>query len=178
MLRRQSHAQRAGSGSTARRFGPALGWGVALIGLVGLALIVGRPSTDRGAAGGSPTPIPTSVSVISFGSALDEATRQITVAQEAFQATDSFAWSAELPDPSVTGEVLVQVLRIEPSGEVEVQAPSAQEVTPGSRLLGVALPAGRLFDAWGAGDYRMRIYAVADGPVVAEGRFSLVADGP
>ena len=58
---------------------------------------------------------------------------------------------------------------------MEVQAPSAQELAPGTRTLGVTLPAERLIDAWGAGEYRMRIYVSAGGPVVAEGDFSLVA---
>jgi len=174
MLPRQSHAQPNGSGSTLRRFGPALGWGAAIIVLVGLAFIVGGP----GAAEESPTAEPSATAAgavaIVFGSALDEVSHQVSEPQQAFSSGDTFAYAAELATPSETGLVLVQVLRLNGSGEVEVQAKSPEGMVPGSRLVHVELPAARLYDAWGAGQYVMRIYAPADGPVIAEGRFTLL----
>ena len=177
MLRRQGHAQRNGSGSSLRRFAPALGWGAAIVVLVGLAFIVGGPGASEEGPTASPSATPASVVAIVFGSALDDVSHQVSDPQEAFSSGDTFAYAVELADPSETGLVLVQVLRRNESGEVEVQGKSPEGMTPGSRLLHVELPAARLYDAWGAGEYIMRIYAPADGPVIAEGSFTLVDGG-
>jgi hypothetical protein len=174
MLRRQSHARRPGSGSTLGRLGPALGWGAALFALVGLAFIVGRPGDERGGASASPSATAPAAAVLEFGTSLDEATRRVLSPQQAFQPGDTFAYSAELPQPPAAGEVLVQVVRIAASGEEEVQARTPQALAPGSRSLAVELPADRLYQAWGAGDYVMRVYDAVDGPIVAEGSFSLL----
>ena len=141
--------------------------------LVGLAFIVGGPG-----AAVEPTAKPsakaTGAVAITFGSALDEVSHRISDPQQEFRPGDTFAYSVELADPSETGLVLVRVVRSTGSGEVEVQAKTPEGMDPGSRLLHVELPAARLYDAWGAGEYVMRVYAPADGPVIAEGRFTLL----
>jgi hypothetical protein len=177
MLRRQSHAQRNGSGSTLRRFGPAFGWGAAIVALVGLAFIVGGPGAPGEGPAATPSATTGGLVAVVFGTALDAVSHEVSDPQEAFSPGDTFAYAAELADPSETGLVLVQVLRRTGSGEVEVQAKSPEGMVPGSRLLYVELPAARLYDAWGAGEYVMRILAPADGPVIAEGRFTLLDPG-
>ena len=99
MLPRQSHAQPNGSGSTLRRFGPALGWGAAIIVLVGLAFIVGGP----GAAEEGPTAEPSATAAgavaIVFGSALDEVSHQVSEPQQAFSSGDTFAYVSRAREP-------------------------------------------------------------------------------
>lgn len=174
MFRRRSHAQQGASRPPTQRYGAVFGWGLALVALVALALIVGRPGSDRGASEPTPSPTTDAPPQIRFGASLDAATGRVLAAQQTFDPTQTLAYSADLREPSTSGEVFVQVLRISASSETEVQAPTAQQVPIGSQKLGVEIPAERLTTVWGPGDYVMRIYAVVGGPVAAEGRFSLV----
>lgn len=158
----------------------AAGW-LAAIGLVvGIAVAVrvvggsgdGVPSASGAASADAET------LAIAFGTQLDAATGLVAAATETdrFAAGDTFAYSvAEMtPVPSVT----VEVERIGGGPAEVVQPPSSQSLGPEAAAVAFTVPAAALLDAFGPGEYRMRIYVPEREEPAAEGDFTLVADPP
>lgn len=154
------------------------GW-VAAAGLViGIAIgvrLVGGTG-DGSPEGTSSASAATAGAEITFGTALDPGTGLVaTTARTArFEADDTFAYSAADVAPQPT--VFVEVERITTDGAEVVQARASQTLPAGAAATAFEVPAAVLLDAFGPGEYRMRIYRSAtDERAAAEGVFVLEA---
>ena len=179
MMRRRSQARSRGRAGRQihRPSGWVLGWAAAAVVLVGLAVVVGRPAAEQELLGGSgPSPSAATPRPIAFGATIDQASGRVVGRTGRFGPGDGFAYAASFPEPLAAGSVLVEVVRLDDGGSAVVQPPLAQDVFATGDAVAVELPAERLIAAWGAGSYEMRMYLAADGPVVAIGRFRLLAD--
>jgi hypothetical protein len=176
---RPSHARpmawerRAGPGPRARAW---LGWAAAAVGVIVVAFLVGRAGSESGLP--SPTPSPSAIEPLPvvFGTALDPATGEAIEPTERFRAGDTIAYSVRLLSAPGVGTILVEIARVEAGRQVVVQEPSEQGIVPTSPVIGFrfALPTANLLDAWGPGDYAMRIYLPGAVDPFAAGRFTLV----
>lgn len=158
----------------------AAGWvaALAIIGAIalGVGLIGGRgegaPTTADDGPGESPrgTPAP-----VTFGTALDASGNQVDNASRrtSFEREDSFAYSAPLSTPA-SDAVFVVVHRIDGARAEMVQDLTSQEVAAGATHVAVNISAGTLLDAWGPGEYRLRILPNPTAEPLAEGTFTLV----
>lgn len=158
----------------------AAGWLVALILVASVAFLVGRLGDQAGGpAGGTPSataagsPLP-----IAFGTVLgpDGQVDPASVTKR-FGPGDTFAYSIDLAPPP-SGEVFVEVSRAGNTSTQPVQTPAPQGLPPERSTVGFQVPAQALLDAFGPGEYLMRIYAEVGGALVGEGRFTLQDDGP
>lgn len=161
-----------------------LGWVVALVLVIGIALVVGLLGGD---ADGAPAAADGSASasaaapVIAFGTAIDPGSGEVAVdaRTDRFASPDAFAYSVRPAGP-IPATIYVEVERTG-GGPVEVvQGPANewdQAVAPGSVTIAFSVPAADLLEVFGPGEYRMRIFddPAATAPI-AEGRFILVAD--
>jgi hypothetical protein len=176
MVRRRTQARPRGTASPGRRrVGPIIGWAVAVIALVALAIVVGRPSTESGVEAARSTPTPEAALSIVFGTGLHSGTNVASPAETRFRSGDPFAYSVTLDHPPGTDTIQVQVFRLESPAPVEVQAPSDERILPDPLTFGFQLPTDRLLTAWGPGDYEMRIYLDGLSAPTAVGRFTLLA---
>lgn len=154
------------------------GWlaAAALVGGIALGVRVVGGSGD-----GSPTASepPSSESVtdaapITFGTALDPATGLVATPARTsrFESGETFAYSVrDLPAPPV---VWVDVERVgDGSGEL-VQRRAEQPLPAGAAVIAFTVPVDALLDAFGPGEYRMRIYTEQAGPATAEGAFTII----
>jgi hypothetical protein len=155
------------------------GWvaAIALVGGIALGVrIVGGSGDGSPNAGGSPSASSGAPGAITFGTALDQATGLVATPARTtrFAEGDSFAYSVS--DVAPPAQVYVEVERTG-GGPVEiVQPPSVQTVQPDSPAIAFSVPAAVLLDAFGPGEYRMRIYpGEGRGRAIAEGTFSLEA---
>jgi hypothetical protein len=178
MARRRSHAHRLQAalrtGSVAPQTRTILSWAAAVLLLVALAFIVGRPSAESGILGGTPSPSAASALPIAFGTALDADTNVAIGRTDRFLAGDPFAYSVTLAAPPGTDTILVEVARVVAGVRTVVQAPSVQKISPEAPTFAVQVLTDDLLAAWGPGDYEMRIFFDADEPPVAVGTFTLV----
>ncbi len=157
------------------------GW-VAAIGLVaGIALAV---RLVGGSGDGSPEGVVTpSVEVsagreIAFGTTLDPITGLVAIPSRTtqFEDGDTFAYSVADMPPQPT--LYVEVARLGGETVEVVQPPSAQNLASAAATIAFSVPVGVLLEAFGPGDYRMRIYLAADDEVpAAEGSFVLSPGG-
>ena len=115
---------------------------------------------------------------ITFGTALDADTGAVppTAAVDRFTDGDTFAYSVPLPGP-LPAVVYVEVERVA-GGPMDIVQDAAtegeQDVPPGRTAIGFTVPATRLLEVFGPGEYVMRMHLdVADEPI-AQGRFVLV----
>ena len=147
-----------------------------VLGIAGAVRLLGE-SGDEGAVVPSPSGAggPATLAIV-FGTELS-AERVIPVGARttSFERGDTFAYA-------VGGEpadaVYVEVERADGGPLEVVQAPiEAQAIPDAPALIGFTVPAAALLDAWGAGEYVMRIYLEPDGEPIAEGRFVL-AEAP
>ena len=153
------------------------GW-VAAVGLVGgIALgvrIVGGSGDGSPGAAGSPSAPAGGVAPITFGTVLDPATGLVATPARtsSFEEGDSFVYSvADVPPPAT---VYVEVARVAGGSAEIVQEQSVQTLPPESPAIAFSVPAAVLLDAFGSGEYRMRIYLPGEPVPVAEGSFVLV----
>ena len=175
-------ARRLGDGGRFRlspRARQLAGWVAALLlvlGIAGAVRLFGE-SGDEGAVVPSPSGAggPATLAIV-FGTELS-AERVIPVGARttSFERGDTFAYA-------VGGEpadaVYVEVERADGGPLEVVQAPiEAQAIPDAPALIGFTVPAAALLDAWGAGEYVMRIYLEPEGEPIAEGRFVL-AEAP
>lgn len=152
------------------------GWVAAVALVAGIALGV---RLIGGSGDGSPTePVASGTAVdtasITFGTLLDPATGLVATASrtQSFERADTFAYSVAdvAPEPSVD----VEVERIAGGVLTVVQHASPQSLAPGAATIAFSVPAEALVDAFGPGEYRMRIYRARTSQPLAEGTFTLV----
>ncbi|MGZ8512253.1 MAG: hypothetical protein ACXWWL_02325 [Candidatus Limnocylindria bacterium] len=153
------------------------GW-IAAIGLVGgIALgvrIVGGSGDGSPGAAESPSAPAGDVAPITFGTALDPATGLVATPARTsrFEESDLFVYSVADVLPPTT--VYVEVERYGGGPAEIVQEQSVQTLAPESLAIAFSVPAAVLLDAFGSGEYRMRIYLAGEPVPVAEGSFVLV----
>lgn len=164
----------------------AAGWIAAGALLVGIAVAVrvlggnGDGSPIAPEAGTSPSTAP--VGQITFGTALDDTTGEVAADahRTSFTATDAFAYSIPAQGP-VPGTVYVEVERTG-GGPHEVVQPAVEDglqpVPEGSQAIAFTVPASRLLEAFGPGEYRMRIFVDPTGEPLGEGAFALAGVDP
>lgn len=159
------------------------GWVAAIVLVAGIALAVRLVGgSGDGSPGGIASPSATASDAlpITFGTSLDPGTGLVATASRTtrFEGGETFAYAVPgmLPPPT---SVYVEVERIG-AGDLEVvQAPAKQVVAAGASVTAFSVPVEALFEAFGPGEYRMRIYlAPSDDPPAAEGTFSLVTAAP
>lgn len=155
------------------RSGAWLGW-LATAGAVAVvAFLVGRAGSEVGIA--SPTPSPSAVPLtVIFGTELDKVTGEAANPTSRFRAGDTVAYSVRLEAPTIADQIFVEILRLEAGTGTVVQKPSRQGIITGSPLIAFTVPATRLLDAWGPGDYAMRMYLPGALTPFAAGGFTLV----
>jgi hypothetical protein len=152
---------------------PVLGW-VAVLGLlVFVAIIVGRPGRDAGtaAATGSPGPTPLPVA---FGTAIDHDSGEAAELTTRFRAGEPFAYSVRLPAAVGQTTVYVEVLRVTAEGLQQVQAPQAQQTLPDRPVIAYLVTTDGLIDAFGTGDFVLRVYLDPTADPLAAGSFTVV----
>lgn len=157
------------------------GW-VAAIGLVAATALAVR--LIGGSGDGSPDALATpSVEAaasreITFGTTLDPVTGLVAIPSRTtrFEDGDTFAYSvADMPPQST---LYVEVERLGGETVEVVQPPSAQNLAPSALTIAFSVPVSVLLEAFGPGEYRMRIYLAADDAVpAAEGSFVLSPAG-
>ena len=165
--------QRAGPGPRARTW---LGWAAAAFGVAVVAFLVGRAGSESGLPSPTPSPSAAGPLAISYGTTLDPASGEAIQPTDRFRAGDSIAYSVRLPATTGVDKILVVIARLEADGETVVQQPAEQGIVPSSQLIGFsfAVPTSELLDAWGPGQYAMRIYLPGVTDPIAAGRFTLV----
>jgi len=188
-LRARSMARRAGDepAFTLRaRERRLLGWIVAIGLVVGIAVVVGVLGGDGGDApappGGSSSADASAPLAIAFGTRFDSATGEVAADAriDRFVAADDFAYSVR-PGGTVPTTIFVEVERIG-GGTAEIVQEAAtegeQQVTAGRPAIAFTVPAAALLEAFGPGDYRMRIFVDPAADPLAEGTFTLLAEVP
>jgi hypothetical protein len=152
---------------------PALGW-VAVLGLlVFVAIIVGRPGRDAGTAAATGSPGPTLLPV-AFGTAIDHDSGEAADLTTRFRAGEPFAYSVHLPTAVGQTTVYVEVLRVTAEGLVQVQAPQAQKTLPDRPVIAYLVTTDGLIEAFGTGDFVLRVYLDPTGDPLAAGAFTVV----
>jgi len=178
MTRRRSNARRLHAalrtGSAAPQTRTALSWAAAVLLLVALAFIVGRPSSESGVLAGTPLPTATPPLPIAFGTALDPATNVAIERTDRFLSGDPFGYSVTLAAPPGTDTILVEVTRVVAGVPTVVQEASVQKIVPEAPTFAFQVLTDDLLAAWGPGDYEMRIFFDATEPPFALGTFTLV----
>jgi hypothetical protein len=183
MARRPGDDGRINLGPRERRL---LGWIVALVLVIGIAVVVGLLGGNGDGApvapDGTASPSAGTAAPITFGTALDDATHEVTDASRTnrFTAGDTFAYSIAASEGRVVPQtVYVEVERIAGGTPEVVQAASPageQSVPAGRATVSFTVPATNLLSAFGPGDYRMRIYADPTADPLAEGTFTLLSE--
>lgn len=160
------------------------GWVVAVLLIVGVAVVVGLIGGDGDGDGAGVSPSPTgstggAAAPITFGTALDEATGAVAEESETdrFADGDSFVYSVDSIG-GVPAQVYVEVRRSGGGDAAVVQAPVDAQALPNPQVIAFSVPAADLLDVFGAGDYTMLIYADPAQAPIAEGGFELAESGP
>ena len=171
--RPMSGERRGAPGPRARTW---LGWAAAAAGVVLVAFLIGRAGSESGLPSPTPSPSAAGPLPISYGTALDPATGEAIQPTDRFRAADRIAYSVRLPGPAGAETILVEIVRVGPDGETVVQEPATQGIVASSSVIGFmfAVPTSDLLEAWGPGDYAMRIYLPGSTEPLAAGRFTLV----
>jgi hypothetical protein len=179
MATRRSHARRLQAAQrSARRTlqgNAVIGWAAAVAVLVVLAFVVGGPAAEQGLLGGTPAPSAAPPLTIRFGQGLDPQTNRATPRTRRFRSGDPFAYSVTLAQRPGTRDILVEVTRLDGGRRVVVQEPSLQHIQPQARTFAFQVETDDLLEAWGAGDYEMRIFLGPGSDPIAIGRFTLIA---
>lgn len=179
---RSGMARRIGEGRPIKLTPSALrigGWIVAALLIVGIAVVVGVLGGEADGVGASPTPGATATAAgtpIAFGTGLDETSGAVAenTRTTRFTAGDAFVYSVH-PGDTVPSQVYVEVRRSAGEGAEVVQAPVEAQVLPNPEIIAFSVPANALLADFGAGAFRMLIYADPDEAPIAEGDFQLVA---
>ena len=165
--------RRGGPGPGARMW---LGWAAGILGVGVVVFLVGRAGSEAGLP--SPTPVPSAAGplAIAFGKALDPTSGEAVELTDRFRASDPIAYSVRLGAAPGVDTILVEIVRLEGEGETVVQEPSTQGIDATSRVIAFtfAVPTSEVLEAWGPGDFAMRIYLPGGADPIAAGRFTLV----
>jgi hypothetical protein len=158
------------------------GWLAAAAVVVIIAVVVG---VLGGNADGSPVAPGTSATAsaaasgsIRFGTALDATSGLVSSGAETnrFAAGDTFAYSVD-PGAVVPATVYVGVERTSGGAQEVVQSAAEdglQDLPEGASAIAFTVPAARLLEVFGPGEYRMTIYTDPTAAPIAEGTFVLV----
>ena len=139
-----------------------------------------RPSASAGASGPiAATAVPTATPVplpgtLTFGTALDDATRTVSAATNTFTPqSGTFAHSIAFAEAVGADAISEEVTKVADGVETIVQTRQAGTfaVDPAATVLGYSAPIGGLYADWGAGEYVMRVYRGDE--KVAQGIFIL-----
>ena len=181
MARRPGQEGAVALGPRERRI---LGWIVALVLVIGIAIVVGvlggNGDGDPMAPAGSVGPSAAAALPITFGTEIDSETGEVApdTQTDQFTSADSFAYSVR-PAGAVPTTIYVEVERIG-GGANEIVQPRNPEgeqlVTAGRPAIAFTVPVSDLLAVFGSGEYRMRIFVDPAAAPVAEGTFTLVAD--
>ena len=165
--------RRGGPGPRARTW---LGWAAAALGVGVVAFFVGRAGSEAGLPSPDASPSAAGPLAIRFGTALDPASGEAVEPTDRFRAGDPIAYSVRLAAAPGVATILVEIARMEGEEERVVQERSTQGIDASSRVIGFtfAVPTSEVLDAWGPGDYVMRIYLPGGSDPFAAGRFTLV----
>ena len=159
-----------GPGPRARTW---LGWGAAAAGVAVVAFFVGRAGSEVGIP--TPTPSPSAAPLsVAFGTTLDTVSGEATNPTERFRSGDTVAYSVRLAAAPGVERILVEIIRLDGETETTAQRPSEQPVLATSSVIAFTVPAATLLDAWGPGNYVMRMYLPGATDPFATGRFTLV----
>lgn len=156
------------------------GWVAALLlvlGIAGAVRLLGESDdsavvpSPSGGAGATILPIV-------FGTELTaERVVPVEARTSSFERGTTFAYAVDGGEPATA--IYVEVERTGGGEPETVQDPvEEQEIPDAPALIGFTVPSDNLLDAWGAGEYVMRIYLEPDGATIAEGRFALVETAP
>lgn len=160
------------------------GWLVAIALVLVIALVVRFLGGDGDGTPVVPSPSASDGSAapasIVFGTSLDAATGEIPEGERVnrFAGGDTFAYSAP-PDGEVPSTVYVEVERVGggAAGIVQESDPDGvQQVPPGRPTIAFTVPAARLLEVFGPGEYVMRIRLDPAEDPIAEGTFVLVGE--
>jgi hypothetical protein len=171
MARRPGDAGRLPLSPRARQIA---GWLAALLLVLGIAGAVRFFGESGEEAVVAPSPTTGGLLPIVFGTELTaERVVPVQVRTTSFERGMTFAYAVDGGEPATAAYVEVERTG---GGTVEtVQEPvEAQQIPEGPALIGFTVPAANLLDAWGPGEYLMRIYLAPDGAPIADGRFALV----
>jgi hypothetical protein len=112
---------------------------------------------------------------ITVGTGLDSSTKQITGPTTAFVAGSGFAHSIQLTEPFGVNIIQEEVIHVAADGSQTVVQPrsgSDLQVSAVSKIAGFRVrDAGPLIQAWGTGNFILRVYRGTE--LLAEGQFSL-----
>jgi hypothetical protein len=150
-----------------------LGWAAAAAAVVMVAFVAGRAGQDVELASPSASASPNAQVPIVFGTSRDPASGAIGGRASRFGPDDALAYSAVLGQAPGVDSMLLEVVRLEASGEVVVQAPSETAIDPESAVIGFTVRAGDLLALWGPGEYEIRMYIGPGIDAAAAGRFVL-----
>ncbi|MEX0710227.1 MAG: zinc ribbon domain-containing protein [Chloroflexota bacterium] len=128
-------------------------------------------SVESAAPSGSAVPL---IGTVTFGTGIDPDTRAVTGATSSFSAGVAFAHSIQLIEPFAVNVIQEEVIRVADDGGLTVVQPrEGSDLTVQADLMvagfRVADAAG-LIDAWGTGNFILRVYRGVE--LLAEGRFS------
>lgn len=165
--------RRGGPGPRARTW---LGWAAAVLGVGLVVFLIGRAGSEAGLPTPTPSPSAAGPLVITFGTALDPTSGEAVDSTDRFRASDTIAYSVRLGAAPDVATILVEIVRLEGEQETVVQEPSTQGIDASSKIIGFtfAVPTSEVLDAWGPGDFAMRIYLPGAADPFATGRFTLV----
>jgi len=150
-----------------------LGWAAAALGVLAAFWVSGLAGSDAELRSASPSPSPDEPLPIRFGTRVGSAGEAQPLTTR-FRAGDAFVYSVRLPNPPGRDTVRVEIVRVEGEQRTVVQEPSAQGIDPTTRIFAFEVRAVDLIEAWGPGEYDMRIFwPGADDPFAA-GHFMLV----
>jgi hypothetical protein len=179
MARRPGEDGRFSLGPRERRL---LGWIVALVLVIGIAVVVGVLGGNGDGApvapGQSASPSANTGLPITFGTAMDETTRGIPADARTnrFTIDDTFAYSIR-PSGELPAAIYVEVERTGggPQEIVQTATPeNEQPVTAGRPAIAFSVAASVLFDEFGPGEYRMSVFSEPGDAPLAVGTFALV----
>lgn len=112
---------------------------------------------------------------VTFGTGLNPDTRAVTNPTNAFSAGIAFAHSISLTEPFAVNSVQEEVIRVADDGGLTVvqdRVDGGVTVQANLQVAGFRVAnAAVLVDAWGPGNFILRVYRGAE--LLAEGRFSL-----
>jgi hypothetical protein len=163
-----------GPGPRARTW---LGWAAAALGVAVVAFLVGRAGSEAGLPSPTPSPSATGPLPITFGTALDAASGDAIQTTNRFRGGDLFAYSVRMTAAPGIDKIEVEIIRLNADATQTVAQPRSkgeQGIDATSRVFAFKVQTSALLDAWGPGDYAMRIYLPGGADPIATGRFTLV----
>jgi hypothetical protein len=166
-----------------RRQGPGpraqtwLAWAAAALGVGVVAFLVGRAGSEAGLP--SPTPMPSAAGPlpITYGTVLDPVSGEATRPADRFRDGDPLVYSVRMPAAPGVDRILVEVIRLNADGTETVAQPQSrgdQGIVATSPVFAFQVQTSTLLEAWGPGEYAMRIYLPGALEPFATGRFTLV----